>query len=440
MSPNKLFQKTRYRLALWYALTMGGILNGMGWGMYGLVSHYQWQTLYQEMDSVAGTLHDNLEAKLTVAGAFTPAIMQTLPELCLSDQPCDQAKPDRHVLGLSQQPNYYLVFWNLHRQPIAHLGQVPLQQFPDQDWHPLQDAQGKRYQQRRVFLKTFTGEPWGYLVVGRSLAADDQRLATLRWLLLASLPLGMALIGVASWYLAGLAMTPIYDSYLRMEQFSADAAHELRTPVAAICATLEAITEDPDPSVGDVQDTLAALQRQSQRLSHLIQDLLLLCQIHQGAATIPRQRCCLNTIVPDVLNELAVLAMAADLNLQWQDHTHQALYVRGIANQLARVVRNLVQNAIQYTPAGGNILVTLDQQHQEAVLHIQDSGIGIAPADQAKIFDRFYRVDAARGRAKGGAGLGLAIAKAIVEQHQGRLSLKSDVGAGSVFTVALPLA
>ncbi|WNC22068.1 MULTISPECIES: two-component system sensor histidine kinase RppB [unclassified Thermosynechococcus] len=441
MVDHKLFRHSRSRLALWYALTMSAILNGMGWGMYAIISHFQAQTLRQEMASVAGTLHDQLEAKLTHAGQFNTTVLATLPGLCRATQPCAHPPldPQRHVLGLSQQSRYYLVFWSGQGQPIGYLGVPPFVEFPPQDWQIMVATDGQRYQQHRVFLKTVTGAPWGYFVLGRSLQLEDQRLTMLRWLLLTGLPLGMTLIGFAGWHLAGRAMVPIYQSYVRMEQFTADAAHELRTPVAAIRATLEALATDPDPAPEVVAQTLNALQRQSHRLTDLVQDLLLLSRLDQTERLPMAERCCLTELISEVVNELVVLAIAGGIDLHWQEGMAPQLYVWGIPSQLSRVIRNLLQNALQYTPAGGQVEVTLHQQHQEAVFTVTDSGIGIVAADQEKIFDRFYRVARDRGRQQGGAGLGLAIAQAILHHHRGRIQVKSDLGQGSTFTVYLPL-
>jgi two-component Ni(II)/redox sensor kinase NrsS len=110
----------------------------------------------------------------------------------------------------------------------------------------------------------------------------------------------------------------------------------------------------------------------------------------------------------------------------------------GHESQLYRLVSNLIANAIQYTSPGGSVLVSLEARDRTAIIAVKDTGIGIAPAEQNRIFERFYRVDSDRSRKTGGTGLGLAIAKAIVQRHQGQLSLGSEIGQGSLFTVSLP--
>jgi signal transduction histidine kinase len=118
---------------------------------------------------------------------------------------------------------------------------------------------------------------------------------------------------------------------------------------------------------------------------------------------------------------------------------HQPVYVIGDEEQLYRLLANLITNAIQHTSATGTVTVSLDRDDHQVVIQVQDTGVGIAPDEQPRIFDRFYRVQSDRSRATGGSGLGLAIAKAIVQFHQGNLQVLSELGKGSIFTVHLPL-
>ena len=147
----------------------------------------------------------------------------------------------------------------------------------------------------------------------------------------------------------------------------------------------------------------------------------------------------LHDIVSDVAKELAPLAMAAGVKLITDIRVQQSLEVMGNEQQLYRLVTNLVTNGIQYTAADGKVNLTLDRYQQEALIAIQDTGIGIAPKQQTRIFDRFYRVNSDRSRITGGFGLGLPIAAAIAQAHQGSIHLQSQPGKGTTFTIRLPL-
>lgn len=275
--------------------------------------------------------------------------------------------------------------------------------------------------------------------IGRSLQEFDDHLATLRLLLAVGLPLSMLMIGGASWCLAGLAMQPVFRSYGQMQQFTADAAHELRTPIATIRATVEAVQNTEDLSPEEVQETLGAIARQNHRLAALVQDLLLLSRMDQNKAVEKRQPCCLNDLISDLVESLSVLEIAASIQLTAQIPIKEPLYVTGKENQLSRLISNLIVNALQYTPSGGSVTVTLEPADTHALIQVQDTGIGIAPENQSRIFERFYRISGDRSRQTGGAGLGLAIAKAIAEAHQGSLQVQSELGKGSIFTLRLPL-
>jgi signal transduction histidine kinase len=281
--------------------------------------------------------------------------------------------------------------------------------------------------------------PWGYLKVGQSLKEHDQFLAALKLCLLIGLPIAMLLVGGASWWLAGLAMRPVYRAYQQMQQFTIDAAHELRTPLAAIQATVEASLGAEELLLPEAHSTLQTIERQNHRVSQLVQDLLLLSRMDLPALPLNHQPCNLQDLVSDLVEELAALALAANLLLLADLKVCSPLEVWGDAHQLYRLLANLVTNAIQYTPTGGKVVVSLSQTDQVALIQVQDTGIGIAPAEQSRIFDRFYRVGGDRSRKSGGAGLGLAIAQAIARAHKGSIQIQSTVGEGSLFTIRLPL-
>jgi signal transduction histidine kinase len=149
------------------------------------------------------------------------------------------------------------------------------------------------------------------------------------------------------------------------------------------------------------------------------------------------QPCCLNDLVSDLEEELAPLAIAnsIDLRLEIPD---KPLYVNGDSDRLYQAIANLINNAIQYTPAGGIVLIRLTAVDRQAIVSVRDNGVGIAAEDLPHIFDRFYRVQADRARSTGGTGLGLAIVRAIVTAHHGDLKVESQLSVGSTFTVILP--
>jgi signal transduction histidine kinase len=443
MHQSKLFNVTRWRLAGWYAGVMGMILLLSGVASYRVMSHSEWQSLHRELESIAGTLHDSLEPKLEQPGTIEASVAQALPGLCLFGSRCPNLSEmsERHILGPVQHDSYYLRFLNLSGQLVATLGKQPettFAQYSTATWQTLKNPEGERYHQYSLLLKTANGSLWGYLQVGRSLQAFDHHLATLQLYLFIGLPVALLLVSGASWWLAGLAMQPVYQSYRQIQQFTADAAHELRTPLAAIRATVESTLQTRELPEAEARSTLQTVERQNGRLSQLVQDLLLLSRMDLQVLLLKQHPCCLNDVICDSVEELAPLAIAADITLKADIRVHQPIFVIGDEEQLYRLLANLITNAIQHTPVAGTVTVGLEQEDRHAAIHVQDTGIGIAPEEQLRIFDRFYRVQSDRARITGGAGLGLAIANMIVQAHRGSLQVESALGQGSTFTVRLP--
>jgi two-component Ni(II)/redox sensor kinase NrsS len=250
-------------------------------------------------------------------------------------------------------------------------------------------------------------------------------------------PIALALVVISSWGLSGLAMQPIYQSYQQQQQFTANAAHELRSPLASLLATVEAILRVP-ANQQNIDLMLKTIERQGRRLSHLIADLLLLSHLEQNTFSKPFKPCCMNDIISDLFEEFSELAVASNIQL-YSDITQQIIYVYGDEQQLYRLVSNLIANAIQYTPTGGSVHISLKQRYPTAIIIVKDTGIGISAVEQQRIFERFYRVNSDRSRQTGGTGLGLAIAQAIALKHRAYLKVESELGQGSLFRLEIPI-
>jgi len=448
MNRDRMFRLTRWRLASLYTGVMGLILSLCSIPAYQMMVEDHWQTIDQKLESLAAILHDGLEPALQRPGHLEPIVGQFLPGLCLANTDCTDQPTQRHILGIERQDDYYIRFLDPAGHLLARVGTPPknLPTDPSQSppgeliqpgWQTFQTSKGDRYRQISVILAYRTDPPWGYIQIGRSLQQLDNHLVRVRLTLLIGLPIALLLVSIAGWWLAGLAMHPIYQSYQQIQQFTADAAHELRTPLAAIQATVESSLQEEGLTLLESQSTLQAVERQSSRLAKLVQDLLLLSRMEEQPLKL--QPCCLNDLIADLLEGFSALAIAADLSLGVDIQTRHPLYVLGDEEQLYRLTANLVMNAIQQTLAGGKVMLCLSQQDPFALVRVVDTGIGIADDHQQRIFDRFYRVSFDRSRQTGGSGLGLAIAQAIAQAHHGTLQVESKPSQGSIFTLQLPL-
>jgi heavy metal sensor kinase len=226
------------------------------------------------------------------------------------------------------------------------------------------------------------------------------------------------------------------QAFSQSRRFAADAAHELRTPLAALRGSIEVALKGAR-SPEEYRRVLASDLEEVERLIRLSEDLLLLSRSMAGPET-TRAAVDLEPLLLEVFDLGARLGQPAGVSVRIENAAPAS--VRGEAAGLRRALVNLVENAIKYTPRGGKVELSLGVGPETAVIDVSDTGIGLEPADAERIFDPFVRLDAARSRDTGGAGLGLAIARSIVVAHGGTLSVESRPGSGSRFTIRLPLA
>ncbi len=440
MHQNQLFNRTRIKLTGFYAVVIGVIMILSGYGIHRVMIRVFERTVDRELNTLAGTVHDTLEAILQQPGVVNPVAIAVLPGLCMVGTPCAPARSDSQLGELTKTQGYCLRLFSLDGRAIATLGNA-VHQFPawtpKLQWKTIIDNRGERYHIHTLPLKTSDNRDWGYLQVAQSYHLLDEYNHSLYLLLIFGIPLAMCLICGASWWLSGLAVQPIYQSYQQIQQFTADAAHELRTPLAVTRVAVESAL-DPATNPPEARTNLEIAQRQVQHLTRLAEDLLWLSRLEAKQLVSSQQSCCMNDLVSDLEEELAPLAIAASIDLQVEILVGEPLHVVGDIDRLYRAISNLITNAIQYTPADGAVTIRLEYTDNKAIITVQDTGIGIAPADLPQIFDRFYRVQEDRARATGGTGLGLAIVRAIIQTHQGTIQVSSQLGLGSVFTVKLP--
>jgi heavy metal sensor kinase len=224
-------------------------------------------------------------------------------------------------------------------------------------------------------------------------------------------------------------------SFGAARQFSADAAHELRTPLTILKGEIEVALKSPE-AAAEIREALVSCLEEVDRLNSLVEDLLLMARMEGNALSAPPTRVNLAQVQEDVAPALSELAARAGNSCTVSPAP--PLWIQGYDSLLFRLVFNLAENAIKYTPPGGKIEVNLQRQGDSAVLDVKDNGPGIAADTLEHIFDRFYRGDPAREG--GGTGLGLALVRSIVQLHQGQIRVSSTLGEGSCFQVILPLA
>ncbi|MBI3648116.1 MAG: GHKL domain-containing protein [Actinobacteria bacterium] len=218
--------------------------------------------------------------------------------------------------------------------------------------------------------------------------------------------------------------------------FVANASHELKTPAASIRAAAETIRSAIEEDPAAVPRFAESIERESVRLTRIVSDLLDLSRLESGSDLHELVR--LDVLALDECRRFQETASSSRVELEVKAQEVPA--VRGSARDLALLVRNLVDNAIRYTKAGGRVEVSVSSDDGHVRIGVTDTGIGIPTRDLPRVFERFYRVDRARSRETGGTGLGLAIVKHVVENHDGEVSVQSELGQGTTVTARLPVA
>lgn len=220
--------------------------------------------------------------------------------------------------------------------------------------------------------------------------------------------------------------------------FVANASHELKTPITAIRGLTETILDDNDMSAQTRHRFIDKINVQTIRLAQLVSDLISLSRLDIAQKTQLSDTCELIGIASSSINNAAKLCQQKKLNLTSQ-LSKQSLFITGDKQEISQLIDNLLNNAINYTASLGSINISVEKDKSSAVIKVEDTGIGISKEHQARIFERFYRIDSTRARDAGGTGLGLSIVKHIVDKHKGTIELVSREKHGSTFTVTFAL-
>lgn len=490
-----IFNSIRWRLQAWHGLILVVVLAGFGATAYRVARENQLRRIDEELQQRLAFVFRPGPPRPPPPPEERSA-GKSGPDSHAPREPREERRRDPEfwrqrmqtlieqagVLEGNQTNTFYYVMWNGEGSVVARSAGAPADlpmPTPSE-----QDAPGPRPRREAALIRT-RGQQRELAVflplrdcilVGRSMAAD---LAAMRRL---ALWLGAAGAGVLAlglgggWWLATRAIRPIEDisasavkiaagdlsqrinardteselgrlatvlnsTFARLEaafahqvRFTADASHELRTPISVILSqTQGALSRERSPE--EYRDTLAACQRAAQRMRKLTESLLQLARLDAGEEPMKRERFDLGRVGRDAVELVRPLAAERGIEIVCE---LPMVECRGDAEQLEQVAVNLLSNAIHFNRDKGEIRVSTMSQNGTAWLVVRDTGEGIPAADLPHIFERFYRVDKSRSRVQGRTGLGLAICKAIVEAHSGELEASSQPGAGSTFTVKLP--
>ncbi len=280
------------------------------------------------------------------------------------------------------------------------------------------------------------GEERGMVFVGKDVTSIYNGLKKATYSLAFLAVIALLLATVLGHIMSGRAFVPIREAYERQRQFAADASHELRTPLSVVMASADLLDNDPSITSPFLKQVIGDVRDEVKKMTKLVSDLLLVARSDNKALKLKLQKFDLAELIGRTVRLMGPLAEKKQIHLKAEGLIKTEL--QADEQRIKQLVLILVDNAVKYTPAGGSVTVRLEIPEKGWVRFlVQDTGIGIAPEDQARIFDRFFRVDKIRSREMGGNGLGLAIAQEIIQLHKGKISIQSELGKGTAFLVDL---
>ncbi len=456
---NLLFQSTRRRLALWYTAVTAVLLLLFATGVY----FYVRNTLIDRIDDTLKHVVEVVDRSLVIQPMAETIGRYGVNVDASFNQNVNSLEDDR--IDLEWFNPQQKLLWSTFEQPIDY----PL--------HPSRSGEtvyltGDRILRQIVQKVELDHRVLGYLRVSHPWFEVTKPINQLTKDLMIGITLMVLCVGGIGWFLSGIAIKPVQVSYSSLKQFTADASHELRNPIATIQTNVQMALAYPEAEPQLQQRQLKIIERLTQKLGRLVNDLLFLARADSGIAQLDWQPVPLDALLIDVIEEQRMAATQKGLflslhivepKIDGEDLNEEDVFtVNGDWDYLSRLFTNLIANAIEHTdnaeelteaavevelalikPVSKTMRVREAQSQFKLQVRVTDNGKGIPESTLPHIFDRFYRGDPARSPQREiniptGVGLGLAIAKAIVESHQGEIQVESILDQGTTFTITLP--
>lgn len=469
-----MFNSVRIRLTFWYVLIVAVLLMAFSFLLYELLArdlhaHLDQSVISHARTAAAGFQGQMLENQHNAVVATAHTLVEFRPHNAYLA-----------ILTVQQQlgASYYDAMSMPTDEPVIQepISAAWLQEAKTKQTPVLQTIKGFGTAGGRLAVMRIPDSDF-FVVVAQSQEEMRQQLTAMRRIFYFCLPLMLLIAGIAGYFMAQKSLAPIaamsaqaesinannlherlqvsnpHDelgrlanvfnallarvnrSFASLSEFTANASHELRTPLAIIRGEADVALSQPR-TLMEYQETLGVVRDEARRLSRLVDDMLALARADAEAQPLQCEELYLNDLIEECCR--SVQTLAASKNIAVRCEMLPDVEFCGDEELLRRMILNLLDNAIKYTPLGGTVRIALSETYTHIRLSVIDNGIGI-PADAvAQVFDRFYRVDKARVRAEGGSGLGLPIVKWVVEAHQGTVQLESRTGLGSQFVIELP--
>ena len=404
--------RIRVQLTIWYIVVFAIILGAFGFAIYNVVER-------QREVGIAATLERTVDKRTRLV------LKRRIP----TDLAQDSLLYETFVYvfdgsGEPFSPKQTLPWIQEFARQVLEdsVPKTELKRTPDgQVWV----AYGKRF-------RGLTGRNWATIAVAPNQELRDLYPSIIRGFAVTA-GLTLILIGIGAAALAVKSIRPIEQAFDQMRRFMGDAAHELKTPVAVLRARADVGLQRTRTET-EYQETLNGIAAEAKRMGNLVENMLLLARVDAGEWPVNRSRVFLDDVLLDAAS--AARALGAGKGVDVEVSALEETPINGDPELLRQLFMILLDNAVSFTPSGGSVTASAQRNGAGCKVIIADNGVGIPAAAMPHVFERFYRVDAARGRA--GAGLGLSIARWIVNEHDAEISLESQEGKGTIVTVVFP--
>ncbi|OAT72168.1 sensor histidine kinase [Parageobacillus thermoglucosidasius] len=402
-----MFQRTHLRLTLLNSLVFFVLISVLGTALYS----YMHARLYQEVDAALMRVAERI-----VYGKLWGSNVPFL-----------------------RDPRVFIVIWNekgemmdMNRDTTiftqAHI-------VPPKQMNELYDVNIENFYFRTIAIEVDTELGKITVQILRNINSEREILNQLLLIIVTGCVIGGLCAIAAGYFLAGRALVPIQQAWQKQQQFVSDASHELRTPLAVIQAKTDLLFRSPSATVKEKIGDISVIAKECRRLSRLVANLLMLARSDSNQIEVKKEPFRLDELLKEMVDHYAEIASYQQKEITLDVKT--PVQFTGDKERIHQLLIILLDNAMKYTEDGGHIHLSCRQTASSIILEVQDNGIGIAKEEIPKIFDRFYQSDKARTKSDG-AGLGLSIAKWIIEKHNGKVKVHSELGKGTRFEIIFP--
>ena len=424
-----MFGQTRRRLTMFYSLMMFFFLLLLVFGMH---ESMEWSITSEQEREVLDTTEDVLKEEVLLLQRHGS----------LADDSEDYKASNGRLYFYAFDNHGKLINYSRAVPTIEPLILEAIQKWnvPDDQIMEFTNTHNFKYEYKILMAAKpiiIDGENRGMVYVGKDVGSvyNGLRKATLILGLLSLLAFIVA--NFAGHIMAGKAIIPLKEAYERQRQFAADASHELRTPLSVVMASVDVLGNDTSIVSPFLRQVIVDMRDEVKKMTKLVSDLLMVARSENQTSKLVTEKFDLIEAVHEVVRKMQPLADEKHIKLLFAKQ--EPVVIRADIQRIKQLLIILIDNALKYTPGNGIVTVKIDGEFEKNKIRImvRDTGIGISSTDQHKVFDRFYRVDRARSRDSGGNGLGLAIARDIVNLHDGELYIESKIGEGAIFIVEL---